>query len=227
MARTKKYQHQLKTYEHDYAITIYLITNKVDKRSFRKQMKQYYYVGQTGDEYRRLSKHNRDENSGAYSILQKNGAMYTLGAVDLACHRDEYNKLQYTTDSYESILISLVRYTTADYSPYKCYTTNNKDYYTVDLLRYKLCKLKLFPIHLDEQLIKSTSKYKFDTDNYEKLCEVIAKYHKEQLDEDSISNWATIMTLTLIKSTEYEDAYNRHLRALEAEESNARYRYET
>lgn len=224
MARKRKYEHQLKIYEHDYDITIYLITNKVDKRSFRKQQ-SHYYVGQTHDEYKRLSQHNRNEESGAYSILQKNGAMYTLGAVDLACHRDEYNKLQYTTDTYESILISVVRYTTADYSPYKCYTTNNKDYYTVDLLRYKLCRLKLFNIHLDEELIKSTSKYKFDSNNYEQLCEVIAKYH--QLDEDSISHWATIMTLTLIKSTEYEESYLRHLEALEAEESNARYRYET
>lgn len=224
--RTRKYEHQLKTYEHDYGVTIYLITNKVDKRSFRKQYSQHYYVGQTRDEYKRLSRHNRNEDSGAYPILQHGGAMYTLGAVDLAFCRDGYDRHKYTDDTYESILISLVRYITADYSPYyKSYTTNNKDYYTVDLLRYKLCNLQLFPIHLNEELIKTTSKYKFDSKNYEELCEVIAKYH--QLDEDSISHWATIMTLTLIKSTEYEDAYNRHLKGLEAEERNAMYRYET
>lgn len=222
MARTRKYEHQWKTREHDYDVTIYLITNKVNKRSFRKQ---YYYVGQTGDEYRRLSRHNRNEDSGAYPILQNGGAMYTLGAIDCGYYLDSYNKWKQYENTYESILISLVNYITADYSPYKSYITNRADYDKIDTLRYKLCRLELFTICLDEDFIKSISKYRFDSNNYERLCEVIAKYH--QLDEDSISHWATIMTLAKIKASEYDDAYNRHLRWLEAEERNRMYRYET
>lgn len=209
---TRKYEAQLKTYEHKFNVTIYLITNK---RSFRTK---YYYVGQTTDEYRRLSQHSTDTSSRAYSILQDKGVMYTLGGVDSGYYHYE--------NTYESILISLVNYITADYSPYKSYITNRADYYKIDTLRRKLCRLELFTIHLDEQLIKSTSKREFNTNNYKQLYEVITKYHGEHLDEDSISHWATIMTLANIKASEYEKSYLQHLERLEREERNARYYYE-
>lgn len=209
---TRKYEAQLKTYEHKFNVTIYLITNK---RSFRKQL---YYVGQTEDEYRRLSQHSTDTSSGAYSILQDKGVMLTLGAVNSGYYHYE--------NTYESILISLVNYITADYSPYKPYITNRADYYKIDTLRGKLCKLELFTIHLNEELIKSTSKREFNTNTYKQLYEVITKYHKEYLDEDSISHWATIMTLANIKASDYEKSYLQHLERLEREERNARYYYE-
>jgi len=223
MARALKYEHQWKTYEHDYDTTIYLITNMVSKRSFREQ---YYYVGQTSDEYTRLSKHNRNEQSGAYLILQNGGAMYTLGAIDSGYYLDNHNNWKHYEDTYESILISLVNYITADYSPYKSYITNRADYDKISVLRYKLSKLKLFTICLDEEFIKSISKYKFDENNYKQMCELITKYHEEQLDEDSISCWATIMTLAKIQPSDYEETYLNHLKWLETEEKNRMYYYD-
>lgn len=223
---TKKYEHQLKTYETDYEITIYLITNR-PKRTRIKRLTdpiQLFYVGQTGDEYQRLRNHNNNIKSGAYEILKNGGIMQTLGGVNEGYYFNDWNWISYE-DTYESILISLVNYITADYKPYHSYVTNNTDYDKVDLLRYKLKILNLFPIHLNEQLIKYYDKHQhFDHKIHEELCRVIEKYH--DLDEESIGHWATIMTLAKIEATDYEDCYLQHLEWLEVEENNRMYYYD-